>query len=386
MPVDHQPTFSRTSLNVLILVCVVLILIFGQTGQSDSDIDMPPPPKLQVSIWQTDSGAQVWFNPLMTDKIHIQLHYLAGFGFNQAAYPAGTTQLLVNLLNHQARLQDLPIRFNFDTDFLEAELTLSTDALLMSEQIKRTKLLLLRPILDNETLQAAKQQLASANDALWQQAYAGHPYAGPKSGSVETLGGIHRGLLQKYQQSFMHPQRLSASIVGDLNEQAAQVIMESLLPASLYPASDIKIQKALANGQYQDASLGLVVLPGSYDHPKELASQLMLLEMLKQIQPTQMKLITGNTNNTLLVQQWPSLLSAMDNPLDSDMMREAKRQRIKACIEQSQQGQALSHLLVWLNRYHLPSNFLQQQFNVIKDWSEQDWQTDINKWLLPTQQ
>lgn len=384
MPVDHQPTFSRTSLNLLILVCVVLILIFGQSGQSDSEIDMPPAPNLQVSIWQTDSGAQVWFNPLMSEHIHIQLHYLAGFGYNQDKYPAGTTQLLVNLLNHQARLQDLPIRFNFDTDFLEAELTLNTDALLMREQIQRTKLLLMRPLLDNETLQAAKQQLSSANDALWQQAYEDHAYAGPKSGTVETLGGIHRGLLQKFQQTHMHPQRLFASIVGDINEQAAQVIMESLLPASIYPASDASIQDPLPKSQIQSASLGLVILPGSYDHPKQLAQQLMLLETLKQLQPTQMKLITGNVNNTLLVQQWPSLLSAMDNPPDSDMMREAKRQRIKACIEQSQQGQTLSHLLVWLNRYHLPSNFLQQQFSVIEDWSEQDWQA-ATKWLLDTQ-
>jgi hypothetical protein len=236
MPTDHQPTFSRTSLNILILVCVILILIFGQTTQENDHIDVPPVPRLDVSIWQTDSGASVWFNPVMDEHIYIQLHYLAGFSFNQPPFSPGTSQLLVSLLNHQARGMTLPAKASLNPDYIEISIRLSTDALVMKQQIKRLRQWIYRPLLASDALGVAKNILPNHLDELWQQAYAGHAYEGPAQGSLESISGIHRASIQKYQQGFLHPNRVFASITGNINEQAAQVIMESLMPKSPFKA------------------------------------------------------------------------------------------------------------------------------------------------------
>ena len=385
MPTDHQPTFSRTSLNILILVCVVLILIFGQASKDDGQIELPPVPKLDTSIWQTDSGASVWFSPKLSDHIYIQLHYLAGFSFNQGEFAAGTSQLLVSLLNHQARQVKVPANFVLSPDYIEVSLKLSTDALIMSEQIKGLNRLLYRPKLQAAQLNAAKNILPNHLDELWQQAYQGHPYEGPKHGTVESMGGIHRASVQKFQQGFLHPQRLFASITGNINEKAAQIIMESLLPKTLHTANTITQHPSHTSATYQQGNVGLVVLPGGFESPDTLTTQTMLVNVLKQIQPTQMQLIHGNSNNSLLIEQWPSLQSSIDTDLDSDIMRQAKRQSIKDAVESTQTAQALSEFLVKLNRYHLPSSFLHTHFDAIERWHQKDWRNAKQQWLRAPQ-
>lgn len=382
MPVDHQPTFSRTSLNILILVCVVLILIFGQSTQEDTHIDLPPAPKLDVSIWQTDSGSTVWFSPLLDENVYIQLHYHAGFAFNQAAFPAGTSQILTSLLTHQANTLQLPVQFKLTPDFIEVAIKLSNDALRMRQQIKQISALLYQPTLNSQAFTIAKQVIPNRLDTLWQAAYANHPYEGPKQGNNNSLTQLDHGQVRQFHQRFMHPKRLSASIVGNLNEQAAQIIMESLLPNSAYSASNERLNKTQTLGTYQQGSVGLVVLPGSYDAITNLAKQSMMLAILKRLQPTQMQWVDGTVNNSLLVEQWPSLISAMDTDLNSDIMRQAKRQSIQTGIQQTQSAQALSEFLAWLNRYHLPSNFLHKQFEIIDQWQDKDWQALKQDWLL----
>lgn len=381
MPTDHQPTFSRTSLNILILVCVVLILIFGQTSQDDDSVDVPPVPRLDVSVWQTDSGASVWFSPMIDESIHIQLHYLAGFSFNRSPFSAGTSQLLVSLLNHQAKQMKLPAHVTQSPDFIEISIQLSTDALAMKQQIKGLRSLIYRPSLANNILNDAKNILPNHLDELWQQAHLHHPYEGPEQGTQASISGIHRASLQKYQQGFLHPARLFASITGNINEQAAQVIMESLLPTSPFTADSSPMHEPHKSGIYPQGSLALLVLPGSYENVQAWVEQMIMVNTLKQIQPTPMQFISATANNSLLIEQWPSLLSSIDTDLDSDIMRQAKRQSIKDAIASTQTAQSLSALLVLLNRYHLPSSFLHQQFSIIENWQHRDWQVHKQKWL-----
>ena len=391
MPVDHQPTFNRTSLNILILACVILILIFGQSTQDDASIPMPVTPKLNVSIWQTDSQAQVWFSPKLDEHIYIQLHYLAGFSYNQSPISAGTSQLLVSLLNHQARQLGLPAQAALSPDFIEISIQLNTDPLIMNQQIKGLNSLLYRPTLNPQALSEAKNILPSPLLSLWQQAYSEHAYAGPKQGSPNSMSGIHRAAVQKYQQGFMHPARLFASITGNINEQAAQIIMESLLPIRPYQANQHIIHKTHKDSSrtqstvHQHDNLSLIVLPGSYEQAEQLAQQFMMINILKQIQTTPMQFITANSHNTLIIEQWPSLLASMDTDLDSDMMRQAKRQSIRDANQRIQTAQALSELLVWLNRHHLPSSFMHQQFSIIENWQNKDWQNVKKMWLQTPQ-
>lgn len=383
MAVDHQPTFSRTSLNILILVCVILIVIFGQSSQPTDDIELPPAPKLNVSIWQTDSGANVWFNPKLDDHIYIQLDYLAGFAFNQPPYPAGSSQVLVNLLNQQAKAEGLPVQITNGLDFIEVSIQLSGDGLTMQQQIKAIRALLYHPKLHNKHLQQAKFVMASATDDLWQNAYKEHPYFGPKNGTSISLGSLHRAAIQKFQQTFMHPSRLSAAITGNISEKAAQIIMETLLPVRSVTASASQLakQQAAPLAVYRDQQFGLIALDGSQNNTQGLIEQTLAMCLLTAAHPNHVTLVQGQINNSLLIEQWEQLVSIMDSEHFSDMMPQAKRQCIKQAFAYTQNAQALSHYLAWLNRYHLPSNFLHKLFTSLEQWQMKDWRKLSQAWF-----
>lgn len=385
MAVDHQPTFNRTSLNILILVCIVLILIFGHSAQDSSEIKLPPVPKLNTSIWKTDSGASVWFNPKLDEHIYIQLDFLAGFAFNQSPYPAGTSQLLVSLLNAQAETQKLPIHFRLSMDFIEASIQLSTEPLTMKKQLTAITQLIYRPTLSNQQLQNAKLIIHSPIDDVWQQAFANHIYAGPKKGTSESVSGIHRALVQKFQQAYLHPKRLYAGISGNINETAAQVIMERLLPAKAHEAASLEHTESSATHYIAENNYAVLALPGSYESIEDIAQQKMALCLLQVIHPNQISMQEGNLNNALVIEQWDNLTLAMDTEPNSDMMRQAKRQCIKQAFEQTQTARALSQFLAWLNRYHLPSNFLHKQFAHIEGWQLHHWRTLQKNWFKPSE-
>ena len=381
MAVDHQPTFSRTSLNILILVCVVLILIFGQSTQDNSEIKLPPVPKLNTSIWKTDSGASVWFSPKLDEHIYIQLDFLAGFSFNQPPYPAGTSQLLVSLLNAQAEAQKLPVQFQLSMDFIEGRIQLSTEPLTMKKQLSAITQLIYRPKLSPNDLQDAKLIINTPIDDIWQQTFANHTYKGPKQGTTESVSAIHRAIVQNFQHSYLHPKRVFAGISGNVNETAAQVIMETLLPVKAHQAATTQRAESAPTRYVMDNQFLVLALPGSYDGIEAISEQKMALCLLQAIHPNQVTLREGNSNNALLIEQWDNLKLAMDTKLNSDMMRQAKRQCIKQAFEQTQTAKELSQFLAWLNRYRLPSNFLHKQFAHIESWQLEHWRTLQSNWF-----
>ncbi|GAA6134570.1 hypothetical protein NBRC116188_13590 [Oceaniserpentilla sp. 4NH20-0058] len=381
MAVDHQPTFSRTSLNLLILVCVILIVIFGQTTQDQGNIEMPPVPQLDTRIWQTDSGANVWFSPKLDEKIYIQLHYLAGFAYNQPPFAAGTSELLIRLLNHQAQLKELPIRFTLSPDFIEAEITLSTDPITMKADLDRIRQLLYRPALSKKHLNQAKQIIPSALDALWLNTYQSQPYAGPKQGTQQSVNSIHRASLQKYHQAFMHPSRLFASISGDINEQAAQVMMESLLPKRRFEAESFRLTNPIPVPMQIHANMALVPLTGSKNNPKSFANQTMTRCVIETLHSNRVIFIHGQWSNSLIIEQWATFVDAIKEEIDPSIVRKAKRLCVKNASSHTQTAQSISQLLIKLNRYHLPSNFLHTQFDTIKQWHSAQWEETKVRWF-----
>ena len=386
MAVDHQPTFSRTSLNILIVACVGLILIFGQSSKESSEMNIPPAPKLNVSSWVSDSGAKVWFSPKLDDHISIQLDYLAGFAYNQPPFAKGSSYLLVSLLNHEAKLSRLPIHFELKADFIEASVQLSTEPLTMKQQLKAIQNLLYRPTLANKALQDAKLIIQKPFDSLWQQAFAGHDYAGPKQGTEQSLSGIHRASLQKFQQSYLHPQRLFVGISGNINQQAAQVIVETLLPVSKYPVKKSTPISSQPTSQLVNNDNGILVLEGSTTNAESLIQQRIGLCILKALPVQGMRFVDQQANNVVLIEHWSNVLDAMDTEVNSDMMRQAKRQCIKHAFAQTHNGQAVSRFLAWLNRYELPSHFLKMQFDALANWQEKDWLELKHAWFDPRQE
>lgn len=393
---EYQPKFNRVSLNVLMVASAALIVIFGQSARQMDQKPLPPPPKIDISIWHADSGAKVWYSPYFSDTLEIQLWYQAGFAYD--ANHTGRASLLAKLLKFESKSHQLPMQVALDQDFLKVTLHLNTDPVQMKQQIEKSVALLYRPKLSTSAINKiqAMPSITSLSEQLWRQAYQQHPY-GQAQDQTQTFT---RAQLQKYQQQFVHPQRLYASIVGDISERGAQIIMESLLPNSKYKAAATSdfASKELHNIQKQQHFIA--VWPGEFsnrpdgkdalENPKPMQTQQdklhidkqMTVQLLKSTHGDLIKWHPGHANSTLLVQQPEQMKHTIENQIDADTIAQQTHQLAKKWLSQVNHAQGLSQYLVQLNAYHLPVNQLNKNLIALGNWDEDDWH-HASKTLLP---
>jgi len=389
MTTEYQPKFSRASLNVLMIACAALIVIFGQTARQVSDKPLPPAPKLNISIWHTDSGAKVWYAPYFSEHIQVQLWYDAGFAFDEEY--KGRAQLLAKLLKFESQQNQLPTTIALDQDYLKIGLALSTHPTIMRSQIAQVAELLYRPQLSNGALKLIRVSQHSIQTHLREMAYGPHPYSGPMQGTTESLSSIDRKQLQRYLQTHVHPQRLHASIVGDIDEQAAQVIMESLLPPSIHVAESKTPLPSLPVSSHEQQEWILSIWPGlsaeddsvpsKQPHATNIVDAQMVLHLLKQVHGNLVHFSPGQKNSTLLIQQASLLKQTMHDEINSDMIARSKRQLAAHWLKQVNQAQSLSKYLVRLNAYELAVNELDKNLAQLESWDEDRWET-VSKQLL----
>jgi hypothetical protein len=422
MSSEYQPKFNRMSLNVLMLASAALIVIFGQSARQMNHKPLPPAPKLDISIWHSDSGAKVWYSPYFSETLEIQLWYQAGFVYDNQH--TGRASMLAKLLKFESQSMNLPMKIALDQDFLKITLHLSTDPNKMKKQIERSVALLYRPKLPSKALKQLQeinsQALPSLSDALWQQAYSGHAYGKLKHNDGTSDTAISRAQLQKFQQSYIHPQRLHASIVGDISERGGQIIMESLLPSSKYKAqltnkvtpSPIKNindhQQLIAVWPGEGSALEITSnhLPNDTNidqgkvqiqpqpqqtKPQQKAQKAQLqthinkqmtIQLLKAVHGDSIKWQPGRFNSTLIIRQSNQLKHAVQDQIDSDMIAHNTRQLAKKWLAMVNNANGLSQYLVQLNAYHLPVNQLRKNLAVLDGWDEDDWETASDT-LLP---
>lgn len=389
MTAEYQPKFSRASLNVLMIVCTLMIVIFGQAARQISDKPLPPAPKLNTSIWHTDSGAKVWYSPYLSERIHIQLWYDAGFAFDGEL--KGRSQLIAKLLKFESQQKELPVTVSLDQDYLKLGLAISTEPTAMRQQIDAITELLYRPRLSNQALNQIRSARNSVKTHLRQQAYGPHPYGGPQQGTEQSLANIDRKQLQSFSQTHMHPQRLHAAIVGDITEQAAQVIMERLLPQSRHVAQTPTTVSVLPVTAQENQEWLMGIWPGmqqdnSQDKSKgkqaiNKVDAQMVIHLLKNVHGNLVHFSPGQSNSTLLIQQASLLKQTMQDEIDSDMIARSKRQLAAHWLQQVNQAQGLSKFLVRLNAYELAVNELNTNLARLESWDEDRWQT-VSKQLL----
>jgi len=378
----QQPKFNRMSLNVLMLVSVVLIVILGSTGPGAQQLSLPDAPNLNVNTWQSDSGASIWYNPQISTSIEMQFWYKAGYRYDQDL--KGTAYLLAQLLKYESKQRSLDMKISLDQDFIKIGLSLNKDPSTLKKQISQASTLLYHPVLANSWLSQLRANQNSLTDQLRSQAYGTHPYAGPKQGDANTLSSITRKQLQNFHHQYLHPKRLSVSVVGDLDQATAQVISETLLPISKYlSASELQL-KPQTSHQAQAADISVLVQPGI----KELntASHHMLSHVLNQQAPKQLSFQLGQLNSTLYVQGRSQLIGQLkqieQGEFDWDMMLRAKRQIAHSWLKQLQGAQALSRYLVHLNAYDLPVNQMANNLNHLKEIDMDSWQQTSQKLLI----
>ncbi|MFT7109507.1 MAG: hypothetical protein ACI843_001169 [Psychrobacter glaciei] len=411
---EYQPKFNRMSLNVLMLASAALIVIFGQSARQMDYKPLPPAPKLDISIWHADSGAKVWYSPYFSETLEIQLWYQAGFAYDDAF--TGRANMLAQLLKFESQTMKLPMEVSLDQDFIKFTLHLSTDPVKMKSQIEQSVALLYRPKLPNQAIKKLvkinAQTLPTLSDELWQQTYAGHAYGNIKQNNLASAASFTRAQLQKYQQAYIHPQRLHASIVGDISERGAQIIMESLLPASKYKSPSYSSIASKSIGTVSNHQQLMVVWPGEYINDfiesndpqtlkngtikkaaksqEEMAKQQlqthvdkqMTVQLLKAIHGDSVKWQPGKYNSTLVIRQPDQLKHAVQDQIDSDMIAHNTRQLAKKWLEMVNNASGLSQYLVELNAYRLPVNQLRKDLSVLDGWDDDNWET-ASETLLP---
>ncbi len=372
-----SPQFSRMSLNVLMLVSVLLIVIFAVPGGKQEQTPLPKAPKINAQIWLSDSGSQIWYSPHLSSTIEIQLWFKAGFQYDGAF--KGRANLLAQLLKYESTQQKLPIEVSLDQDFIKIALHLSPSAVSLKQQIDKTVALLYHPKLSRKLLNQLRLSNHSLSQDLRLKVYGQHAYAGPRQGTDKSLKRISRADLQKFQQQYLHPKRLLASIVGDLTERSAQIIMETLLPPSRHKAARVKTLASVKTSFASQDNMMVMVKPGlahleKAEQYQQLVNNYLLLQVLDILQPRQSKWIHGRSNNTLYVQQTALFRQNMLQEIDWDMILRAKRQLAGNWVSQVEEAPALSRYLVHLNAYNLPINHMTKSLQHLQSIDQNSWQ------------
>jgi hypothetical protein len=417
MSTEYQPKFNRMSLNVLMVVSAALIVIFGQSARQMDYKPLPPAPKLDISIWHADSGAKIWYSPYFSETLEIQLWYQAGFSYDDQF--TGRAKILAKLLKFESQSMKLPMKVSLDQDFIKITLHLSTDPIKMKRQIEQSVALLYRPKLSSKVikklLEIDAQSLPSLSDALWQQTYAGHTYGQVKQSNgpnINSAASLTRAQLQKYQQAYIHPQRLHASIVGDISERGAQIIMESLLPQSKYKPPLIRQIESKPTALVSNNQQLMAVWPGEYNMDSTYSERLptieeelaadasnpqqkiqnqllkthinkqMMVQLLKAVHGDSVKWQPGKYNSTVMIRQSDQLKRAVHDQINSDMIAHNTRQLAKKWLAMVNNASGLSLYLVELNAYRLPVNQLRKNLTALDGWDEDDWETASDT-LLP---
>jgi hypothetical protein len=396
MSTEYQPKFNRMSLNVLMLASAALIVIFGQSVSQMDQKPLPPAPKLDISIWHADSGAKIWYSPYFSETLEIQLWYQAGYALDNKY--SGRASLLAKLLKFESKRMQLPMQVALDADFLKVTLHLSTDPMQMKQQIEKSVALLYRPILPSKGLKAlqAISKVPTLSDELWQQAYAEHPYGQLSA----THSQVTRAQLQKYQRSHIHPKRLNASVVGDISERGAQIIMESLLPPSKYKAAKQNVLPIKPTSNIENRQQLIAIWPGESNvilqgnelteasiklQKQQITTHInkqMVVQLLKAVHGDSVKWHPGKANSTLLIQQSNQIKHAVQDQIDSDMIAHQTHQLAKKWLAQVNNASGLSQYLVQLNAYQLPVNQLNKNLIALDGWDDDDWET-ASETLLP---
>ncbi|MEY8206138.1 MAG: hypothetical protein RPR40_13825 [Bermanella sp.] len=377
MSSSRPPKFSRVSLNLLMLVSIVLIVILYEPLAKQTESPLPQAPQLDASIWLSDSGSQVWFHPALADGIEIQLWFRAGFRYD--GQHKGRAHLLAQLLKYESVQRKLPMAVSLDQDFIKIALHLSGSPVVLKRQIEQSQALLYHPQLSRTRLNKLRHSRTSLSEDLRQQAYGQHAYAGPQRGTAHSLREISRADLQSFHHHYLHPQRLSASIVGDVSERSAAIIMESLLPTSAHiAASDAPLMPLVARHASHD-NMAVLVKPGlsNLRQPQQqerLVKDYLLMQVLQDRQPSHSRWVTGQSNNTLFLQQLAQFRQNMREHADWDMILSAKRRLASHWLQQVAGAKALSRYLVHLNAYDLPVNHMQLNLQHLQSITLDSWQ------------
>ncbi len=206
----------------------------------------------QIQAWESTGGARVLFVPVM-DLPMVDVRVAFDGGAARDGAHAGLAQLTNGLLVAGAGERDEETLAS-DLDALGVELSTSSlrdMALLSLRSLREDRILhaaldrasdmLARPnfpqVAFERELERMKIEVAArqqdpgevAEDAFWRALYAGHPYAEPTGGSVESLDRITLDAVRAFHRQYYLQRNATVAIVGQLTRLEAEQVAERVL-------------------------------------------------------------------------------------------------------------------------------------------------------------
>ena len=204
-----------------------------------------------IKHWQTSQGGQVYFvaSPGLP-MVDIRLVFDAGSARDGTQH--GIASITASLLETGAgqwnadqiaqRFDAVGARYNYATNRDTSWLGLRslTQADLMEQALATFEQIISKPEFTQEEFQRLKEQKLIglkqqqerpgyiAKKAFYQSIYGQHPYAHLVGGSIETLDKIQLSDVQHFHQKYYVRKNAILAIVGDLTEQQARQIAETL--------------------------------------------------------------------------------------------------------------------------------------------------------------
>lgn len=184
-------------------------------------------------------------------------------------------------LAFQTILEDNAIRLSFDTshDTFSGELTVLADTVELGTEL--LALALTEPRFDEDAIERMRGQIMAglrrdlndperiASRLTAQTIFAGHPYANPSDGTVESVPAITRDDLVAHHASALAQDNVHVSIVGAISAADADTLVDTAFgglraEADLKEVADVAVPTGLQEQQVQDVAQTVIrfSLPG----------------------------------------------------------------------------------------------------------------------------
>ena len=229
---------------------------------------IPASAQIKIEQVKSEGGIKAWLvNEPAIPFIAIEIAFKGGTALDFQD-KTGATNLMVGLLEEGTSDMDATA-FRRASESLAANFGFSAnrDSVRISAQVLKSNveeaLALLRkaimyPAFSNVAFSRVKAQVISglesslkdpqtiANQTLNEIAFAGHPYALPSSGTLETVGALTPANLVDAQRAVLTKDHLVVSVVGDVTSAELGPMLDTLLGG--LPETGVKLPQKIAFG------------------------------------------------------------------------------------------------------------------------------------------
>ncbi|MGB0935690.1 MAG: M16 family metallopeptidase [Alphaproteobacteria bacterium] len=218
---------------------------------------------VEVKELTTPAGIKVWFSPHNTSSIVSMSYSFWAGGVTDAPEKMGTADIAAEMLGEGAgefdkkaleeQLQDFAIRMAFSNSLEHLSGSMMAPKEFLGKAATLTRLALTQPrlkqkdfkrLVDEQLIQIANEEKNPnhlADRALLQSLFPGHPYSNELNGTRDTVKKITLQDVKQYLDNYLAQDNLLVAITGDLSEQDAMALVDSIFATLPKKAKTVKL-------------------------------------------------------------------------------------------------------------------------------------------------